>query len=43
MADALGFRLKLGIIAPSTNMSVQPEMEQAVTSVVSFDAPWTTK
>lgn len=27
MADALGFRLKLGIIAPSTNTVVQPEME----------------
>ncbi len=27
MADSLGFRLKLGIIAPSTNTSVQPEME----------------
>jgi maleate isomerase len=27
MTDSLGFRLKLGIIAPSTNTSVQPEME----------------
>jgi maleate isomerase len=27
MTDTLGFRLKLGIIAPSTNTSVQPEME----------------
>lgn len=27
MTDALGFRLKLGIIAPSTNTSVQPEMD----------------
>jgi maleate isomerase len=27
MVDSLGFRLKLGIIAPSTNTSVQPEME----------------
>ena len=28
MTDSLGFRLKLGIIAPSTNTSVQPEMER---------------
>ena len=27
MPDSLGFRLKLGIIAPSTNTTVQPEME----------------
>ena len=27
MTDSLGFRLKLGIIAPSTNTAVQPEME----------------
>ena len=27
MVDSLGFRLKLGIIAPSTNTSVQPEMD----------------
>ncbi len=27
MADSLGFRLRLGIIAPSTNTSVQPEMD----------------
>jgi len=27
MTDSLGFRLKLGIIAPSTNTSVQPEMD----------------
>lgn len=27
MVDSLGFRLKLGIIAPSTNTAVQPEME----------------
>ena len=27
MIDSLGFRLKLGIIAPSTNTSVQPEMD----------------
>jgi maleate isomerase len=27
MVDTLGFRLKLGIIAPSTNTSVQPEMD----------------
>lgn len=27
MSDSLGFRLKLGIIAPSTNTSVQPEMD----------------
>jgi maleate isomerase len=27
MKDSLGFRLKLGIIAPSTNTSVQPEMD----------------
>ena len=27
MTDVLGFRLKLGIIAPSTNTSVQPEMD----------------
>ncbi len=27
MADSLGFRLKLGIIAPSTNTTVQPEMD----------------
>lgn len=27
MADSLGFRLKLGIIAPSTNTVVQPEMD----------------
>ncbi|MGE0565607.1 MAG: Asp/Glu racemase [Pseudolabrys sp.] len=27
MPDSLGFRLKLGIIAPSTNTSVQPEMD----------------
>ncbi len=27
MSDSLGFRLKLGIIAPSTNTAVQPEME----------------
>jgi maleate isomerase len=27
VVDSLGFRLKLGIIAPSTNTSVQPEME----------------
>ena len=27
MVDLLGFRLKLGIIAPSTNTSVQPEMD----------------
>jgi len=27
VVDTLGFRLKLGIIAPSTNTSVQPEME----------------
>lgn len=27
MADALGYRLKLGIVAPSTNTSVQPEMD----------------
>jgi maleate isomerase len=27
MIDSLGFRLKLGIIAPSTNTAVQPEMD----------------
>ena len=27
MTDSLGFRLKLGIIAPSTNTTVQPEMD----------------
>jgi maleate isomerase len=27
MVDSLGFRLKLGIIAPSTNTTVQPEMD----------------
>jgi maleate isomerase len=27
MTDSLGFRLKLGIIAPSTNTAVQPEMD----------------
>ncbi len=27
MTDSLGFRLRLGIIAPSTNTSVQPEMD----------------
>ena len=27
MTDSLGFRAKLGIIAPSTNTSVQPEMD----------------
>lgn len=27
MPDSLGFRLRLGIIAPSTNTSVQPEMD----------------
>jgi maleate cis-trans isomerase len=27
MVDSLGFRLKLGIIAPSTNTFVQPEMD----------------
>jgi maleate isomerase len=27
MTDSLGFRTKLGIIAPSTNTSVQPEMD----------------
>ncbi|MGB8631234.1 MAG: hypothetical protein WCD69_17925, partial [Xanthobacteraceae bacterium] len=27
MVDSLGFRLKLGIIAPSTNTSAQPEMD----------------
>ena len=25
--DSLGYRLKLGIVAPSTNTSVQPEMD----------------
>ena len=28
MTDALGYRLKLAIIAPSTNTSVQPEMDE---------------
>ncbi len=27
MVDSLGYRLKLGIVAPSTNTSVQPEMD----------------
>ena len=27
MTDALGFRKKFGVIAPSTNTSVQPEFE----------------
>src|SRR6058998_3994935 len=27
MVDALGWRLKLGVIAPSTNTSVQPEFD----------------
>jgi maleate isomerase len=27
MTDSLGFRLKLGIVAPSTNTAVQPEMD----------------
>ncbi|GFZ62806.1 igiC [Pseudomonas amygdali pv. eriobotryae] len=27
MTDSLGFRLRMGIIAPSTNTSVQPEMD----------------
>jgi hypothetical protein len=27
MVDSLGFRLKLGIIAPSTNTGAQPEMD----------------
>ena len=27
MTDSLGYRLKLAVIAPSTNTSVQPEMD----------------
>jgi maleate isomerase len=27
MADALGWRLTLGVLAPSTNTSVQPEYD----------------
>ena len=27
MTDALGFRKKFGVIAPSTNTSVQPEFD----------------
>ena len=28
MVDSLGFRMKFGVIAPSTNTSVQPEFDK---------------